>query len=100
MTVLLTPAVGDAAIGGVVGFASGFALKKVTKLVVILSGLCVLLLQYLQVTGVVNIDYEALQGLGQRLLGKISEANQLLVGLSIPIGASFAAGFTLGLYKG
>jgi len=97
---ILTPVVGYAAVGGVIGFASGYALKKGAKFAVLLLGLGFILLEYLQLKGAVTIDYDSLRALGMSLLGKLSEIQHMLVSVGIPIGASFIAGFSLGLYKG
>lgn len=97
---VLTPVVRDAAVGGVIGFTSGYALKKAAKFTVLLLGLVFILLEYLQLKGAVTIDYDSLRALGMSLLGKLSEIQLMLVSVGIPVGASFVAGFSLGLYKG
>ena len=51
------PFVGQFALGGVLGFAAGFAIKKVGKIVVIIVGLAFILLQVLAYYGIIEIDW-------------------------------------------
>lgn len=97
---LVSPVVSDAMVSGAVGYASGFALKKLAKVVVVLFGFVVLLLEFLQAEGVVQVDYGGLSVFARGLLSSLGGVQGLLVGASVPIGAGFAAGFSLGIYKG
>jgi uncharacterized membrane protein (Fun14 family) len=56
MSEIITPVVWQLGLGAVVGFIVGFALKKLTKLVIVVIGLFVLALRYLSIQGVININ--------------------------------------------
>ena len=60
MSEIITPVVSQVGLGGVCGFVVGFALKKLTKLFIVVIGLFVLALLYLSINGVININYSAL----------------------------------------
>ena len=100
LSIALDPALIDVTTGGLVGFAAGYAAKRIAKLMILLLGFLVLLLEFLQSAQVIRVDYDALLALGQGVSVNVSSLNQLLLGTSVTIGAGFAAGFTLGLYKG
>lgn len=97
---LVSPVVGDAMVSGAVGYASGFALKKLVKVGVVLFGFVVLLLEFLQAQGVIQVDYGGLSVFAQNILSGLGGVQGLLVGASVSVGAGFAAGFSLGIYKG
>jgi len=61
MSEIITPVVWQLGLG-VGGFIVGFALKKLTKLFIVIIGLFVLALLYLSVNGVININYNSLSG--------------------------------------
>lgn len=60
MSELISPVVYQLGLGGIGGFVVGFALKKITKLFIVIIGLFILALLYLSVNGVININYNAL----------------------------------------
>ena len=99
-TLLSIPAIRSMAVGGSLGYASGYALKKVGKILLISLGSLLALLQYLQWEGVVTINYRALESLLSSLLPRALELQDILLGASNLLGIGFASGFALGLYKG
>jgi uncharacterized membrane protein (Fun14 family) len=101
-TDLLTPIIGEVGIGGVGGFVVGYALKKLAKLLVILLALGFIVLEYLAYIGVISIDYTALYNWALGLTGQASGLWGIVTTLvaHIPFGASFAAGFFVGLKMG
>ena len=99
MNINLNGIVGDMGVGGVVGFITGYALKKFIKLLLALIGVYVLSLFWLQQKGVVTINTNALFNLTE------STANQTLsladkVMSILPGGGAFVVGFYLGFHKG
>ena len=54
MSEIITPVVSQLGLGGVGGFVVGFALKKLTKLFIVVIGLFVLALLYLSINGVIK----------------------------------------------
>ena len=99
-TLLSNPAVKSTAIGGVVGYASGYALKKVGRIILLSLGSLLMILQYLQWEGVITINYRALESLLSSLLSRAVELQEVILGASNLLGFGFASGFALGLYKG
>lgn len=94
------PAVKSTAIGGVIGYASGYALKKVGRIILFSLGSLLMILQYLQWEGVITINYRALEHFLSSLLSKAVELQDVILGTSNLLGFGFASGFALGLYKG
>lgn len=89
-------------LGSLGGFIIGFAIKKLSKLILFLLGLFVLFLVYLNVKGVLSLNYEALFSFISELLGAVGGAFSWLVHTIalLPFAASFVAGFLLGLKLG
>jgi len=99
-TLLSNPAVKSTAIGGVIGYASGYALKKVGRIILLSLGSLLMILQYLQWEGVITINYRALESFLSSLLSRAAELQDVILGASNLLGFGFASGFALGLYKG
>jgi uncharacterized membrane protein (Fun14 family) len=102
MSEIITPVVWQLGLGAVGGFIVGFALKKITKLFIVIVGLFILALLYLSVNGVININYNALWTTIANGLGLAGQAASWVVGLIslIPFLGSFVVGFLLGLKVG
>ncbi len=89
--------------GFILGFAVGYALKKIAKLVLIVGGLIVLILVYLHYKGIIVVNYAILQQVTEEILRKLRmEVSGLLsfINTSIPFAGGFTVGFILGLKKG
>ena len=80
----------------------GFALKKLSKLILVLIGLFVLALIYLSTQGILNVNYDALWQALSSLLSWAGVALSWLVGVLslLPFAGSFLVGFLLGLKLG
>jgi uncharacterized membrane protein (Fun14 family) len=102
MSEVVSPIVFQLGVGGVGGFVVGFAVKKLSKLVLILIGLFILALIYLSTRGIINIDYGSLWSALAELLGWGGTALSWLIGVIsiLPFAGSFIAGFLLGLKLG
>ncbi len=91
--------VGDMGVGGVVGFITGYALKKFIKLLLALIGAYVLSLFWLQQKGILTINTNALFNLTESTATKtLSMADKVMSVL--PGGGAFVVGFYLGFHKG
>ncbi|WP_198665521.1 FUN14 domain-containing protein [Thermus sediminis] len=101
----LTPYLGQVTFGGLAGYAVGYALKKVGRVLAILLGLLFVALQLLAQAGYVQVDWTriqqdvepflqqpGLQSLWERLLSTLTH--------NLPFGASFVGGLILGLRAG
>ena len=102
MSELISPIVHQVGAGGILGFVVGHAIKKVSKMVVIVAGLFALVLIYLGYTGIINVDYAKLTELIEGWLRGLGEASHLLspITANLPFAASFAAGAASCLRKG
>jgi uncharacterized membrane protein (Fun14 family) len=102
MSEVISPIVFQLGVGGVGGFVVGFALKKLSKLVLILTGLFILALIYLSARGIIDINYGSLWNGLADLLGWGETAFSWLIGVIsiLPFAGSFVVGFLLGLKLG
>lgn len=102
MSEIVSPLAFQLGVGGVGGFIIGYALKKLSKLVLFLTGVFVLALIYLSTRGIININYDALWNALSSLFGSAGSAFSWLVGVIsvLPFAGSFIAGFLVGLKLG
>ncbi|HLN45626.1 MAG TPA: FUN14 domain-containing protein [Candidatus Sulfotelmatobacter sp.] len=102
MSEIITPLVYQLGLGGIGGFVAGFAVKKITKLFIIIVGLFVAALLYLSVKGIININYTALWNTIANGLGVAGAAAGWIVSIVslIPFAGSFGVGFLLGFKVG
>jgi uncharacterized membrane protein (Fun14 family) len=102
MSEIVSPLAFQLGVGGVGGFIVGYALKKLSKLILVLIGLFVLALIYLSTQGVININYDSLWNALSGLIGIGGSVFSWLIGVIslLPFAASFVAGFLLGLKLG
>jgi uncharacterized membrane protein (Fun14 family) len=102
MSEIISPLAYQLGIGGIGGFVVGFAIKKLSKLIVILIGLFIIALLYLGTQGIISINYESLWNALAGLLGFAGEAAGWLIGLLslLPFLGSFLVGFLLGFKLG
>ena len=101
-------------IGGFLGFLMGYAIKKILKIIIVLAGLLVGIMYYLQYNGLVALNWakvEATLGNAMTNFNGISLNTPFFPGISdqildaisnsgIPLTGGFAAGFAFGLSKG
>ncbi|RJS81870.1 hypothetical protein CW707_02365 [Candidatus Bathyarchaeota archaeon] len=108
MSELISPIAYQIGVGGVGGFVVGYAVKKISKLVMILIGLAIIglaiiTLLYLGASGILNINYdklwEALSNFFVFLGDTVSWFASLIVSV-LPFMGSFIAGFLLGFRFG
>ena len=98
-----------ATIGGgfFAGLLTGWALKKVIKLVAIIVGLFLGALMYLQFQTIININWGNLQSVSESSLSTIGnsitntgEISNIMENVGIPLTGSLSAGFAIGVLKG
>ena len=101
-------------IGGFLGFLMGYAIKKILKIIIIVAGLLVGILYYLQYNGLITLDWSKLEAaLGSAMsdVSGLDLSTPFLPGISdqimnaisnsgIPLTGGFAAGFAFGFSKG
>ncbi len=101
----LAPHLGQITFGGLAGYAVGYALKKVGRVLAIVLGLLFIALQLLAQAGYVEVDWTRIQKDVEPLLqqsGLQSLWHRLVATLTynLPFGASFVGGLLLGLRAG
>jgi uncharacterized membrane protein (Fun14 family) len=101
----LTPYLGQLSFGGLAGFATGYALKKIGRVALVIFGLLFMTLQILAYFGFVEINWLRIQKIADPLLEKerLQSFWDGLVGvltLNLPFVGAFIPGFFLGLRFG
>ena len=101
----LAPYLGQLTFGGLAGFASGYALKKVGKLLAIALGLLFVSIQLLAYAGYLTVDWLRIQESVNPLLEseQLNQGWQALVAVltnNFPFAAAFIPGLILGLRRG
>jgi len=99
MGISLSGVGGDVGIGFVVGFITGYALKKILKIVLVLLGMYVLSLLWLQYKGVISINTDKLFNLTGNVSTQAVSAAEKLLGI-LPGTSAFAIGAYIGFKKG
>ncbi len=102
MSEIVTPIVYQLGAGGITGFVAGYAIKKITKLILIVIGVFVVILLYLGYTGIINVNYGKLADAVAGLVGKAGGAKDVLVAIiaHLPFAGSFLVGFFVGWKMG
>lgn len=102
MSEVLPPIIYELGLGGIGGFIVGFAIKKLSKFMLVLIGLFIAFLVYLGLKGVLSVNYEALFKFISDLLGMAASAFSWFIHAIalLPLAASFAAGFLVGFKLG
>lgn len=86
---------------GVLGVISGFAVKKMLKIGVMIAGFCVLLVAYLDSKTAFDIKWEQSASVVEGLdIGALSSmVVDFVLGFAPAVGG-FSAGFMIGFYRG
>ncbi len=82
--------------GGALGFLSGFAFKRVFKVLSFLVGLYVLSLIWLADLGVITVNWKALEVLASSLFSSLENFARTAVRV-VSFSGSFAVGFLIGM---
>jgi uncharacterized membrane protein (Fun14 family) len=90
---------GDVGVGAVVGFITGFALKKILKLALAIIGAYLLSLFWLQKKGVISINLDRLYNVAAGWSHQLLTLGEKVVGI-LPGTTAFLAGFYVGFRKG
>jgi uncharacterized membrane protein (Fun14 family) len=96
----IVPFVGTLGFGGLMGYAVGYAAKKIAKVVLVAIGVLFFLIQYLVYQHLAHVDWAGVAHHG----GAAAKAGGLafwkIATYNVPLGAGFVAGILLGLRKG
>jgi uncharacterized membrane protein (Fun14 family) len=101
----LAPYLGQISFGGLAGFATGFALKKIGRVALVIFGLLFITLQALAYFGIVEVNWLRIQSFADPLLKRDALQGfwNGLVGIltnNLPFAGAFIPGFLLGLRFG
>ena len=96
----LIPFVGTLGFGGLMGYAVGYAAKKVSKLALIGMGILFFAIQYLVYKGFAHVDWGGVAEAGGHAAKAGGVAFWKIVTYNVPLGAGFVAGIALGFRKG
>ncbi|MCD6503747.1 MAG: hypothetical protein J7K58_05965 [Euryarchaeota archaeon] len=102
-TEAVTKLIATIGIAGIIGFAVGYALKKVFKLALIVLGIFLLGIFYFEYVGIIEIHYDKLLSWAESIVNTVLGYSSAIYNnavASIPTAAGFAAGFALGFKKG
>lgn len=87
--------------GGIAGWAVGFTLKKVAKIVAIILGISVISLQYLAYKNWITIDWDRVKNsLDKQALENGAQGLLSVITYNLPFAGTFLVGFWLGFRKG
>jgi uncharacterized membrane protein (Fun14 family) len=107
----LAPLAGTIGGGFILGFVTGYAIKKVIKLAAIIVGLFIAALAYLEYQRILNVDWHNVQAISQNGIDWVADAlthDSSTIGAShpgtisnigIPLVSSVSVGFVLGLAR-
>jgi len=101
-------------IGGFLGFLMGYAIKKILKIIIIVAGLLVGIIYYLQYNGLIALDWAKMEQAVSNLMTNFDGlslnapffpgiSDQIFNAISnsgIPLTGGFAGGFAFGFSKG
>jgi uncharacterized membrane protein (Fun14 family) len=98
MNEVLIPIIFQICVGGILGFFSGYAIRKITKIVAVLICLGALFLIYLGYTGTISINYNELARMFENLIGPVSQVSFFLTTViaHLPFAWSFITGVAIG----
>jgi uncharacterized membrane protein (Fun14 family) len=108
----LAPLAGTVGGGFLIGFVTGYAIKKVIKLAAVIVGLFIAGLAYLQYQRILNVDWHKVQAISQNGIDWVADALTHLSStmgashtgtfsnIGIPLVSSVSAGFVLGMIRG
>ena len=87
--------------GGIAGWAVGYTLKKVAKVVAIFLGITFISLQYLAYKHVITVDWTKVQNaVDKQHLEQSAQGFMSMLTYNLPFAGSFLVGFWLGFRKG
>jgi uncharacterized membrane protein (Fun14 family) len=108
----LTPFAGTVGGGFIIGFVTGYAIKKVIKLAAVIVGLFIAALAYLQYQRILDVDWHKVEAISQNGVNWVADALThvsstmgashpgTVSNIGIPLVSSVSAGFVVGLVRG
>lgn len=108
----LAPFVGTVGGGFLIGFVTGYAIKKVIKLAAVIVGLFIAALAYLEYQRILSVDWHKVQAISQNGIDWAADAlthvsstmgashQGVFSNIGIPLVSSVSAGIAVGLVRG
>jgi uncharacterized membrane protein (Fun14 family) len=108
----LAPFAGTVGGGFLLGFITGYAIKKVIKLAAVIVGLFIAASAYLEYQRILSVDWHKIQVFSQNGIDWVAHAlthvsstidashTGMLSDIGVPLASSVSAGFALGLARG
>ena len=108
----LAPFAGTVGRGFLVGFVTGYAIKKLIKLAAVIVGLFIAALAYLEYQRILSVDWHKVQAVSQNGIDWVADAlthvssnidtshSGSLSNIGIPLVSSVSAGFAVRLVRG
>jgi uncharacterized membrane protein (Fun14 family) len=92
--------------GTLIGILTGYAIKKILKIGLIILGSFFGGVAYLQSQGLLNVNWERMEAASNQALTTVSNAiaedsaNSVIANLGLPLTGSMTVGFAIGFMKG
>ena len=87
--------------GGIAGWAVGYTLKKVAKIVALFLGITFISLQYLAYKNIITVDWSKVQNaVDKQHLEQSAQGFMSVLTYNLPFAGTFLVGFWLGFRKG
>ena len=108
----MAPFAGTVGAGFLVGFITGYAIKKVIKFAAVIVGLFIAALAYVEYQRILSVDWHNIQSISQSAIDWVADALTHIpgtIGTSHPatlsnqgilLASSISAGFAVGLVRG
>ncbi len=87
--------------GGIAGWAVGYTLKKVAKVIAIFLGISFISLQFLAYKNIITVDWNKVQNaVDQKYIEQSATSFMSILTYNLPFAGTFVVGFWLGFKKG
>ncbi|MGA9149250.1 MAG: FUN14 domain-containing protein [Candidatus Nitrosopolaris sp.] len=108
----LAPLAGTVGGGFLLGFITGYAIKKIVKLAAVIVGLFISALAYLEYQRILNVDWNKVQAVSQTGIDWVADAlthvsstmganhQGTFSNIGVPLISSVSVGFAVGLARG
>jgi uncharacterized membrane protein (Fun14 family) len=102
---VIQPYIGQLSFGGIAGFATGFAIKKIGRILAVTLGLIFIVVQVLASLGYISVDWTRIQKdvepmLGQDRIKGLWDGLVAVLTTNLPFAGAFVAGLLIGLRTG
>jgi uncharacterized membrane protein (Fun14 family) len=94
-------------VGGIAGFAIGYAVKKVFKISLALMGVLFGAIAYMQTQGVLSVNWDKIENISRGAATAVSSmtmnqvgTDSMILSLGLPLMGSMSMGFAVGFMRG